>query len=175
MSETEAPETPQRPDIERRTLTPFGYAVCVAVPILIAALGFTFLHFHYDKEDLVDGDSIRILTSQWQPGDPADGALATGALVLGDDGCLRLGAADGTQLELVWPADYEATVQRVGRDDQLKVYDPERNIVARSKQVIELGGGFTDVGEYAGLACAPSAGQVFLVQSKPRIVDTSAS
>ena len=133
MSETEAPETPQPPDIERRTLTPFGYAVCVAVPILIAALGFTFLHFHYDKEDLVDGDSIRILTSQWQPGDPADGALATGALVLGDDGCLRLGAADGTQLELVWPADYEATVQRVGRDDQLKVYDPDRNIVARSK------------------------------------------
>ena len=99
-------------------------------------------------------------------------ALATGELVLGDDGCLRLGARRH-QVELVWPAGYEATVQRVGSDDQLKVYDPDRDIVARSGQTIELGGGFTDVGEYAGRACAPSSGQVFLVQSEPRVVDAS--
>ena len=41
VSETQAPDTPRPPDIGRRTLSPFGYAVCVAVPILIAALGFT--------------------------------------------------------------------------------------------------------------------------------------
>ena len=57
VSETQAPDSPRPPDIGRRTLSPFGYAVCVAVPILIAALGFTFLHFHYDKEHLVDGDA----------------------------------------------------------------------------------------------------------------------
>ena len=45
--------------------------------------------------------------------------------------------------------------------------------MARSSQTLELGGGFTDVGEYAGRACAPSSGQVFLVQSEPRIVDAS--
>ena len=152
---------------------PFGYAVCFVVPILIAALGFTYLHFHYDNEQLVDGDRIRILTSDWEPGDPSMTALATGELVLGDDGCLRLDAGDGTQVDLVWPADYEATVQRVGPTDQLKVYNPDRDIVARSSQTLELGGGFTDVGEYAGRACAPISGQVFLVQSEPRIVDAS--
>ena len=173
MSETRAPDTPRPPDIGRRTLSPFGYAICVAVPILIAALGLTYLHFHYDNEQLVDGDRIRILTSDWEPGDPFDQALATGELVLGDDGCLRLDAGDGTQVDLVWPADYEATVQRVGPTDQLKVYNSDRDIVARSSQTLELGGGFTDVGEYAGRACAPSSGQVFLVQSEPRIVDAS--
>ena len=100
-------------------------------------------------------------------------ALATGELVLGDDGCMRLGAADGTQVELVWPADYEATVQRVGPSDQLKVYNPDRDIVARSSQTLEFGGGFADVGAYAGKPCAPSSGQVFLVQSEPKVVDGS--
>ena len=79
MSETEAPDTPRPPDIGRRTLTPFGYAVCFAVPILIAALGFTYLHFHYDKEQLVDGDRIHILTSDWTPGDGGMDALARGS------------------------------------------------------------------------------------------------
>jgi hypothetical protein len=173
VSETQAPDAPRPPDIGRRTLTPFGYAVCVAVPILIAALGFTYLHFHYDKEQLVDGDRIHILTSDWKPGAGGDDALASGELVLGDDGCLRLGATDGTQIELVWPAGYEATVQRVGGSDQVKVYDPDRDIVARSKQTLEFGGGSTDAAEYAGQPCAPSSGEVFLVQSEPRIVDPS--
>jgi hypothetical protein len=170
VSET---RTPSPPDLGRRTLSPFGYAVCVVVPILIAALGFTYLHFHYDKEQLVSGNRLHILTSDWTPGDAAMDALATGELMLGDDGCMRLAAADGTQVELVWPADYEATVQRVGPSDQLKVYNPDRDIVARSSQTIELGGGFADVGPYAGEPCAPSSGQVFLVQSEPRVADAS--
>ncbi len=173
MSETDAPDQPRPPDIGRRTLTPFGYAVCVAVPLLIAALGFTFLYFNYDKEQLVDGDRIRILTSDWKPGDASDKALVTGELVLGDDGCLRLDAGDGTEVELVWPAGYEATVQRVNRDDQLKVYNPDRDIVARSSQTLELGGGFADVGEYAGRPCAPGSGEVFLVQSDVEVVQAS--
>lgn len=164
MSETQAPDAPP-PDIGRRTLTPFGYALCVAVPIVIAALGFTFLHFNYDNDQLVDGDRIQILTSDWTPADPASDALVRGELTLGDDGCLRLGTTD-----LVWPKDYEATVQNVGRSDQIKVYNPARDIVARSEQTLELGGGFGDVGEYAGEPCAPSSGQVFLVQSVPKVV-----
>ena len=82
-------------------------------------------------------------------------------------------ADDGTQVELVWPADYEATVQRVGPSDQLKVYDPDRDIVARSSQAIALGGGFADVGAYAVEPCAPTSGQVFLVQSEPKVADGS--
>jgi hypothetical protein len=165
--------TPQPPDIGRRTLTPFGYAVCIAVPILIAAIGFTYLHFHYDKEDLVSGTKVPILTSDWEPGDDAMTAQARGELTLGDDGCMRLGASDGTEVVLVWPADYEATVQRVGKSDQLKVYDTDRNIVARSSQTLEMDGGFTDVGEYAGRPCAPASGQVFLVQSDVKVVGDS--
>jgi hypothetical protein len=168
VSDTRAPDAPRPPDIGRRTLTPVGYAICAIVPVVIAALGFTFLHFHYDKEQLVAGDRIHILTSDWTPADAASTALARGELTLGDDGCLRLGTT-----ELVWPKDYEATVQRVGQSDQIKVYDPDRDIVARSSQTLELGGGFGDVGEYAGEPCAPSSGQAFFVQSEHRVVDGS--
>ena len=42
--------------------------------------------------------------------------------------------------------------------------------MARSSQTLELGGGFTDAGEYAGEPCAPSSGEVFLVQSVPKVV-----
>ena len=168
MSETRAPDSPRPPDIGRRTLSPFGYAVCVAVPILIAALGFTFLHFHYDKEDLVDGTRVPILTSGWQPGDAAQLAAFGGELTLGDDGCLRLGGE-----VVVWPKDYEATVQRVGPDDQLKLYDPDRDIVARSGDTIQVGGGFGEVGEYAGEPCAPESGELFFVQSEVTLADGS--
>jgi hypothetical protein len=163
VSETEP--APSSPDLTRRTLTPFGYAVCFVVPIVIAALGFTYLHFHYDKEQLVSGTRLHILTSDRAPGDPAEDAAVRGQLTLGSDGCLRLGTT-----ELVWPRDYEATVQRVGPTDQLKVYDPARDIVARSAQTIELAGGFADAGPYAGQQCAPSSGEVFLVQSRPVVV-----
>ena len=173
MSETQATDTPRPPDIGRRTLTPFGYAVCVAVPILIAALGFTYLHFHYDKEQLVAGTRLHILTSDWKPGEGGDDALAAGELVLGDDHCLRLETSDGGQVDLVWPADYEATVQRVGSSDQVKVYDPDRDIVARSSQTLQFGGGYAPVGDYAGAPCAPASGEVFLVQSLPKVVDGS--
>src|SRR3954454_20991514 len=108
MSDTTS--APRPPDLSRRTLTPFGDAVCVVVPILIAALGFTYLHFHYDKEQLVSGTRLLILTSDWKPGDDAMHALATGKLVLDDDGCVRLQSNDGGAIDLVWPADYEATV-----------------------------------------------------------------
>jgi hypothetical protein len=167
MSDTTS--APRPPDLSRRTLTPFGYAVCVVVPILIAALGFTALHFHYNKEQLVSGTKLHILTSHWKPGDDAMDASVTGRLAL-DHGCLRLTGTDGATVDLVWPADYEATVQSVNGTDQLKVYDPDRDIVARSAQSIELGGGMADVGEYAGLACAPNSGQVFLVQATPKVV-----
>jgi hypothetical protein len=167
MSDTTS--APRPPDLTRRTLTPFGYAVCVVVPILIAAVGFTILHFHYDKEQLVSGTKLPILTSTWKPGDDALSSSVTGRLTV-ENGCLRLSADDGSTVDLVWPADYEATAQRVGPTEQLKVYDPDRTIVARSAQSLELGGGFADLGEYAGLACAPSSGQVFLVQARPRVV-----
>jgi hypothetical protein len=170
VSETPT-RTPQPPDITRRTLTPFGYAICVAVPILIAALGFTFLHFHYDKEQLVSGTRLQILTSDWKPGDDSMAAGPfQGELVLGDDGCLRLG--DQT---VVWPKDFEATVQRVGPTDQIKVYDPDRDIVARSAQTISFGGGSVPVGDYAGQPCAPASGDVLLVQSEITVVDATTS
>jgi hypothetical protein len=169
VSEAEAPETPRAPDISRRTLSPFGYAVCAVVPILIAALGFTYLHFHYDKEQLVDGTRLHILTSDWKQGDPSDDALLTGKLTLDDDQCVRLEGTDGAEVDLVWPADFEATVERVGPSDQLKVYDTDRNIAARDGDTVELGGGFTPADPYVGLACAPTSDQVFLIQSKVEV------
>ena len=165
MSDAEAPDAPTPPDIGRRTLTPFGYAVCVAVPILIAAIGFTFLHFHYDKEQLVRGTRLHILTSDWRPGDDAMTDRLTGELTL-DDGCVRLVGDDGAQVDLVWPADFVATVERVGSGDQLKVYDTDRNIAARGGDTVGLGGGFASADPYAGLACAPLSDEVFLVQSE---------
>jgi len=169
VSESEAPETPRAPDIGRRTLSPFGYAVCVVVPILIAAIGFTYLHFHYDKEQLVDGTRLHILTSDWKPGDASDDALLTGKLLLDDDKCVRLEDPDGNQVDLVWPDNFEATVERVGAGDQLKVYDTDRNIAARNGDTVELGGGFGPAEPYVGLACAPTSDQVFLVQSKVKV------
>jgi hypothetical protein len=165
VSDTRA-RTPNPPDIGRRTLTPFGYVVCIVVPFVIAALGFTFLHFHYNKEQLVTGTRLPILTSDWKPGDPAQRAAVTGQLTL-DNGCLRLAASDGGTVDLVWPADYEATAQQA---NQLLVYDPARDIVARSGDSIQLGGGFADAAPYAGKPCAPTSGQVFLVQSLPHVV-----
>jgi hypothetical protein len=162
---TDTERAPRAPDIGRRTLTPFGYVVCVVVPILLAAVGLTFLHFNYDKEDLVDGRLVPILTSDWQPGDDAGDALLSGVLTIGEDGCPLVG-----DRSVVWPADFEATVQHVGKADQLKVYDPERTIVGRSGQTVELGGGYSDVGAYAGRPCAPASGEVFLVQSDVRVV-----
>jgi len=47
---------------------------------------------------------------------------------------------------------------------------PDRDIVARSSDTIQLGGGSVDVGAYAGQPCAPSSGQLFLVQSTPKVV-----
>ena len=43
--------------------------------------------------------------------------------------------------------------------------------MARSSQDLELGGGSTDVGDVRRPPCAPSSGEVFLVQSEPRVVD----
>ncbi len=171
---TEAPtSTPQPPDLTRRTLTPLGYAVCVVVPLLIAALGLVYLHFHYDKEQLVRGTKLSILTSDWQPGDGGDTAQVTGRLSL-DGECLRLDAQDGTTVDVVWPRDYEAAVEQSGQGPRISVYDPDRDIVARSSDLaLELGGGFAPVGGYAGLPCAPSSGQVFLVQSDVKRVDGS--
>jgi hypothetical protein len=155
---------PRPPDIHRRTLTPFGYALCVAVPILIAAIGLTILHFNYDKEDLVKGRRIPILTSDWTPDQAAGDAPLSGEVTLAD-GCVLVG-----DQVLVWPKDFEATVQRVGRSDQLRIYDPGRDIVARSGETIEVSGSSQDVGEYAGRPCAPDSGQVFFVQSDVQLV-----
>jgi hypothetical protein len=166
VSDTRTPEAPQPPDLRRRTLTPFGYAVVALVPVLIAVIGITILHFNYDPEDVVSGKRVPILTSTWKPGDAHDNALISGELTLGDDGCVHLTGADGTQVEVVWPFDYEATVDNGGTSQQLKLYDTDRKIVARGGDQLRMGGGYGDVGSYAGRPCAPASGEVALVQSE---------
>ena len=166
MSDTKAPDAPRAPDIGRRTLTPVGYAICVVVPILIAAVGFTYLHFHYDKEQLVKGTRVHILTSDWRPGDDSMSALLTGKVTFGDDSCVHVTGSDGADIDVVWPADFEATVERVGSGDQLKVYDPDRHIAARNDDTVQVGGGMSSADPYVGEPCAPASDEVFLVQSE---------
>jgi hypothetical protein len=158
---TQAPEAPRPPDIGRRTLTPFGYGVAVVVPILIAAIGITILHFNYDPEDNVEGTRVPILTSSWIPGQPSSGQTIAGEVTLTTDGCVELTDADGGTLAVVWPSGWEATVQ----EGQLRLYDPERAIVARSGDLVQMTGEVQEVGSYAGRPCAPSTGQVSVVQS----------
>ncbi len=76
---------------------------------------------------------------------------------------------------MVWPKDFEVTVQRVGAVDQVKVYNPDRRIVARTGNVIEVGGGNVPVGEYAGRPCAPASGDVFVIQSEIEVLEQPAS
>jgi hypothetical protein len=162
--------TPRPPDLDRRTLTPFGYAVCVVVPVLLAAIGLVVLHFHYDKEQLVSGTRLAILTSGQETKVAGGTDQLLGKVTLGDDRCVTVVGTDGTPTTPVWPKDYEATVQRVGVADQVKVYDTFRNIAARSEQTIEVTGQYADAAQYAGQACAPASGEVFVVESKVKVV-----
>jgi len=163
VSETSssAQQTPRPPDIERRTLTPLGYAVATIVPVLIAAIGLTILHFNYDPEDNVDGERVPLLVSNFIPGQDTAGALISGELELDDDGCVQVLQADGTALTAVWPAGWEATQV----DGDLRLYDTDRAIVAQGGDSVQMGGAFEDVGSYAGRPCAPHSGQIALVQS----------
>jgi hypothetical protein len=163
MSETSAPEDPRGPDINRRTLTPVGYLIVAIIPVLIAALGILVVVVNYDPEDVVTGKRVPILTSDWRAGDSGDGALIEGELELGSDDCVHLIGTDGSQVEVVWPFDYEATVES-GR--QLKLYDIDRKVVARDGDQVRMSGGYGDVGEYAGRPCAPDSGSVAFVQSE---------
>jgi hypothetical protein len=157
---------PRPPDINRRTLTPLGYAVVAAVPVLIAAIAFTVLYINYDPENVVSGKRVPILTSTWKPGDPSQQALVSGQLTLGEDGCVHLIASDGSQFDAVWPFDYEATVGTGSTVNRLKLYDTDRKIVARGGDQVQMGGGFGELGEYAGRPCAPDSGEVAFVQSE---------
>ena len=166
MAETEEP--PRPPDIHRRTLTTFGYAVTIAVPVLIAAIGLVLLRLNYDDDDLVAGTRVPLLTSDWEDGDDGADAALSGEVTLSDDGCVLVG--DTT---VVWPRDFVASRQEVGRGEVVKVYDPDRAVVASSGQTVETGGAYADVGEYAGRPCAPDAGEVFLVQAEVTVVPGS--
>jgi hypothetical protein len=74
--------------------------------------------------------------------------------------------SDGAEVDVVWPADFEATEELVGGSNQLKVYDPDRHIAARNGDTVQLGGGLSSADPYAGLPCAPASDEVFLVQSE---------
>lgn len=165
MTGTRPEREPQPPDLERRVLTPLGYAVAVAVPLVIAAVGIFVLFLNYDDEDLVDGQRVPILTSDWRPGQGGDGAQLSGEVTLTGDGCVTVG-----DTFVVWPQDYEVTVQKVGDGEQVKVYDPDRRIVARGGDDIEASGGSAPLGSYAGRPCAPASGDVFLIQSDVTVV-----
>jgi hypothetical protein len=163
MTDTQAPEDPRPPDIGRRTLSPLGYVVVAVVPLLVAALGVLVVYLNHDPEDVVTGTRVPIMTSDWRAGDDGAAALIEGELTLGSDDCVHLVAPDGGQIEVVWPFDYEATVDP-GR--QLKLYDINRKVVARGGDQVRMGGAYQDVGGYAGRPCAPESGEVAFVQSE---------
>lgn len=167
---TDAPEsaTPQPPDLSRKTLTPIGYTIVAVIPILIAAIGFTILHFNYNPEDVVTGTRVPIMTSAWRDGDAGGSDTIEGVLSLGSDECVHLTTPDGTDLSVVWPFDFEATYDppTPEQPDRLKLYDTDRTIAARAGDTIRAQGTLGDVGQYVGQTCAPPSGtQVAFVQS----------
>jgi hypothetical protein len=165
---TQAPESPRPPDLTRRTLTPFGYTIVAIVPILIAAVGFTILHFNYNPEDVVTGTRVPLTTSDWRTGDTAGSTPITGTLSLGPDGCVHLMGTDGTDEPVVWPLDFEATYDTASDGTQeLKLYDTDRYIAARGGDTVQMTGIVRDIGQYANQDCAPPAGtQAAFVESK---------
>lgn len=159
---TTAPSTPRPPNLERRQLSGRGYLVWIAIPFVIAAIGFTILHFNYDPEDVVKGERVPILTSSYITGQPNAGQLITGELTLDDQDCMRLVGADGAEITPVWPADYEAAVDK----GVLSLYDPERVVVARGGDTVQMSGEFQDSSRFAANPCDPETGQVAVVQSQ---------
>lgn len=165
MTETKAPQA-QPPEIGRRTLTPLGYAIVAIVPILVAAVAFAIVVVNYDPEDVVTGTRVPIMTSDWRPGDASGSETIEGELTLGQDECVHVVASDGSEVDVVWPFDYEATYDAGNTGPRLKLYDTDRKIAARGGDTIRLRGELGDVGEYAGRPCAPDSGQVAFAQSE---------
>jgi hypothetical protein len=159
--------SPKPPDIRRRALTTRGYVIVAVLPPLIAALGIGTLWLTHDDEAVLPGQSVPLLTSSWKPGNGGDGALISGVLQLGQDGCVHLLGQDGSQLTAVWPAEFTA---RSSDDGSLTLYDPNDDVVAHDGDELRMGGGFTSPGPYRGHQCVPTSGQLALVQSTVTVV-----
>lgn len=143
-------------------LTRAGYLIVAVVPIVIAAMGIGVLFLVHGDDAAPSGTPVPLMTSSYKPGVPGDNALIAGVLALGGDGCVYLDAPDGTQLPVVWPAEYTARRTTTG---DLTLYDPDDNVVAHDGDQIRTGGSIGDVGAYRGRPCAPLTGQVAVVQS----------
>ena len=108
-----------------------GYLVVALVPVLIAAVGFAVVSLVASDDPSLSGTTVRLPTSDWQPGDGGDSALIQGALRLDDEHCVYL-ELNQERTYAVWPAGWRAT--REG--EALTLYDADENPVANDGDMI---------------------------------------
>lgn len=91
--------------------------------------------------------------SAWQPGQSSMSALATGRLLLDDDGCVRLrmeGDDEGELTPVLWPRGWVAEPAEGG----VVIRDPAGARTVTTGTVVELGGGYLQEDRYDPQPCA---------------------
>ncbi|GAB3199368.1 hypothetical protein GCM10027062_15830 [Nocardioides hungaricus] len=149
-----------RPDALSRR----GYVIVALVPFVIAAIGFGIVSLVSAGDETGSGTSVRLPVSGWA-GDIADGAALEGVLQVDDRQCVYLDTG-GSQVFLVWPAGYSATLDQ-GR---LALRDSNGNLVAQDGNQVRVGGGSIPAGTFSSEPCLPDSGDVFAVQSKVTVL-----
>ena len=94
--------------------------------------------------------------STWQPGQSSMSALATGRLLLDEDGCVRLvleGDDESEPTSVLWPRGWVAEPTSEG----VVIRDPSGTQTVRTGTVVELGGGYLQEDRYDPQPCATGA------------------
>jgi hypothetical protein len=146
-----------------------GYVLAVLIPVLIAACGFGAVSVFASDDHGLSGTTVRLPVSGYAPEGSGDGALIQGVLRLDADHCVYLESgqdgADPGKIWAVWPATFKAA--REGA--RLTIYDDGKP-VAHDGDTVQMSGGSTPVGTFAGEPCLPDSGDVAVVQSDVTVV-----
>ncbi len=84
-------------------------------------------------------------------------------LLVDEERCVVIGP---DQTPVVWPRGYEGVVRA---DGTLTLLDEDRQPVADSGDVVELGGAWTGPASWSGEPCLPDGSRPFMVQARPSV------
>lgn len=145
-----------------------GYALAVAVPVLVAALAFGVIAVVSAGDETQSGTTVRLPVAGYAP-DAADaGTPVEGYLRVDADQCVYLqpterGGNESDQLWVVWPAGYRAILDH----NTVTLYDADDDEVAVEGDVLRASATTVPVGVTAAEPCLPDTGDVLLLQSDP--------